>query len=619
MLKSLLVARGVKVTRSQISSFLDFIEEVCPWFPRDGTINIETWNKVGERLQGYHAVHGPEKVPIDTFTLWTLIKECLRGDTGDEKWQRTTRSTEKLYPALSRSKSLDHIPSSMPSAPPPSPPQYEQPLICKLANDLPPCKPPGTNITKDILPPDDWGELEKEAAEYHRKDLVAVFPALQVANAAVQTQQTVNQARSDHLAVSPAFRAGRMPPPPGVDALLMQQSPMQLALKEARKAGETIYDFSGHVFPVIQSQQANGNTVNDYEPIPFKQLKELKAASTQYGPTAPFTMAILETVASNVLPPADWRSLAKAVLTGGEYLLWMAEYSDQCGQYAQTPQCLRLGITYEQLAGAGDFAHVSNQLNFRPEVYDYIRQIGLSSWKKLPKSGVKKEELTKIRQGSDEPYEEFVARLLQVSARLIEDSDAALILVKELAFENANSICQATLRPWKGKATLNDYVRLCSEIGPAYVQGVTLAAALKGQSIEQAMAILKSGNKQRVPGPPGSCYTCGKMGHVAKECKNKSAPFKQPNSKDPGICPKCKKGKHWANECHSRRDKDGNLLVNTPGLQGNERMGQPRAQKTKRGIFPVSETDRNTNPFQTLPEQLPTAPDWTSVPPPTSY
>lgn len=69
-------------------------------------------------------------------------------------------------------------------------------------------------------------------------------------------------------------------------------------------------------------------------------------------------MAILETVASNVLPPADWRSLAKAVLTGGEYLLWMAEYSDQCGQYAQTPQCLRLGITYEQLAGAGDFARV---------------------------------------------------------------------------------------------------------------------------------------------------------------------------------------------------------------------------------------------------------------------
>lgn len=232
---------------------------------------------------------------------------------------------------------------------------------------------------------------------------------------------------------------------------------------------------------------------------------------------------------------------------------------------------------------------MSNQLNFRPEVYDYIRQIGLSSWKKLPKSGAKKEELTKIRQGSDEPYEEFVARLLQVSARLIEDSDAALILVKELAFENANSICQATLRPWKGKATLNDYVRLCSEIGPAYVQGVTLAAALKGQSIEQA---------QRVPGPPGSCYTCGKMGHVAKECKDKSAPFKQPSSKDPGICPKCKRGKHWANECHSRRNKDGNLLVNTPGLQGNERMGQPRAQKTKRGIFPVSKTNRNTEFFQ---------------------
>lgn len=527
MLKSLLVARGIKVTRAQISRFLDFIEEVCPWFPRDGTINIETWNKVGERLQGYYAVHGPEKVPIDTFTLWTLIKECLRGDTGDEKWQRITRSTDKIYPTLPRSKSLDHIPSSMPSAPP----------SFKSAGELPPCRPPDDNAVPDTLGPDDWGELEREGVEIH-KELTAAFPALQIADAAVQ-MLTATDNVSNPPVILPAFRPGRMPPPPGVDTLLMQQSPMQLALRDARRAGGTMNSFldqcpPSQAYPVIQHQLVNGGILNDYEPIPFKQLKELKAASSQYGPTAPFTVAILETVASNVLPPADWRSIAKAVLTGGEYLLWTAEYSDQCAQYAQTQQCIQLGITYDQLAGAGNFARVFHQLNFRQEVYDIIRQIGLSSWKKLPKSGVKKEELTKIRQGPDEPYEDFVARLLQVSARLIEDSDAALILVKELAFENANSICQAALRPWKGKATLNDYVRLCAEIGPGYVQGVTLAAALKGQSIEQAMAILRSGKKQRVPGPPGSCYMCGKMGHVARDYKEKNAPFKQPGSKDPG-------------------------------------------------------------------------------------
>lgn len=105
-----------------------------------------------------------------------------------------------------------------------------------------------------------------------------------------------------------------MPPPPGADAVLMQQSPMQLALKEARKAEETMDEFSGQlfpsqVFPVIQHQLANGGILNDYEPIPFKQLKELKAA--------------------HILPPSDWKSLAKAVLSGGEYLLWTCEYAER--------------------------------------------------------------------------------------------------------------------------------------------------------------------------------------------------------------------------------------------------------------------------------------------------
>ena len=83
MLKSLLKARGISVHAKQIHCFL---QDVCPWFPRDGTINVETWNKVGERIRSFYAAHGPEKVPIEAFTLWSLVKECLRGDTGDEKW-----------------------------------------------------------------------------------------------------------------------------------------------------------------------------------------------------------------------------------------------------------------------------------------------------------------------------------------------------------------------------------------------------------------------------------------------------------------------------------------------------------------------------------------------------
>lgn len=41
MLKNMLRVRGARVSQQQLCSFLKFIEEVCPWFPEEGT--LETW------------------------------------------------------------------------------------------------------------------------------------------------------------------------------------------------------------------------------------------------------------------------------------------------------------------------------------------------------------------------------------------------------------------------------------------------------------------------------------------------------------------------------------------------------------------------------------------------
>lgn len=77
MLKNMLCAHGARVGQQQLCNFLEFIEKVCPWFPEEGTAKMETWKKVGERLQDYYDVHGPGKVPMDTFGLWTLIRDSL--------------------------------------------------------------------------------------------------------------------------------------------------------------------------------------------------------------------------------------------------------------------------------------------------------------------------------------------------------------------------------------------------------------------------------------------------------------------------------------------------------------------------------------------------------------
>ncbi|KAG3256630.1 hypothetical protein H1C71_039719, partial [Ictidomys tridecemlineatus] len=58
-----------------------------------------------------------------------------------------------------------------------------------------------------------------------------------------------------------------------------------------------------------------------YQGLNFKSVKELKEAVTTYGPQAPFTVSLVESITNLNMTPADWANICKAVLTGGQYLL----------------------------------------------------------------------------------------------------------------------------------------------------------------------------------------------------------------------------------------------------------------------------------------------------------
>jgi hypothetical protein len=60
----------------------------------------------------------------------------------------------------------------------------------------------------------------------------------------------------------------------------------------------------------------------------------------------------------------------------------------------------------------------------------------------------------------------------------VSDTDARNILVKQLAFENANRACKAALQH-VDRATLQEMTRICADIQLSHIQGIALAAALK--------------------------------------------------------------------------------------------------------------------------------------------
>ena len=408
MLSVMLKHRGITVSKPKLINFLSFIEEVCPWFPREGTVNLETWKKVGEQIRAHYTLHGPEKVPVETLSFWTLIRDCLDFDNDELK---------RLENLLKQEENPLHVPDPEP--------RYAVPK--GVEGDPPFSKLSRPSDNDDSLSSTDEAELDEEAAKYHQEDwgflaqekgastskddLIECLKNLTVALQSSGIKLPISNSKSPSApplppAYAPSIIAGLDPPPGPPPPPSEIVSPLQKALKQAQRLGEVVSDFS-FAFPVFEN-----NNQRFYEALPFKQLKELKIACSQYGPTAPFTIAMIESLGTQNLPPNDWKQIARACLSGGDYLLWKSEYAEQCARIADVNQQQGIQTSYEMLAGEGAFQATNTQLNFLPGAYPQISNAARQAWKKLPNSSIKTEDLSKVRQGPDEPYQDFVAWLL---------------------------------------------------------------------------------------------------------------------------------------------------------------------------------------------------------------
>lgn len=59
--------------------------------------------------------------------------------------------------------------------------------------------------------------------------------------------------------------------------------------------------------------------------VPFKTLKDLKRTHATPGPTAPVTLALLDGLQYETLPPYDWKAIARACCSGADHLLWKSD------------------------------------------------------------------------------------------------------------------------------------------------------------------------------------------------------------------------------------------------------------------------------------------------------
>ena len=87
-------------------------------------------------------------------------------------------------------------------------------------------------------------------------------------------------------------------------------------------------------------------------------------------------------------------------------------------------------------------------------------------WNRFPTKGDLSGNLSDIKQGPKEQFQEFVDRLLKAAGRIFGDSQAGVPFVTQLAYEDANAACHAAIQPYKAKQTYLDTFIFVKKLDP---------------------------------------------------------------------------------------------------------------------------------------------------------
>lgn len=237
----------------------------------------------------------------------------------------------------------------------------------------------------------------------------------------------------------------------------------------------------------------------------------------------------------------------KACLSPGQYLDWRTFLIEFANEQATVNAAVGNQVwDRDMLLGQGRFAQ--EHTGYPLQVYEQINQIGIRAWKSLPNRGEMNGNLTKIIQGATEPFADFVARMVEATGRIFGDSDTAMPLIKQLVFEQCTKECRTAITLYKNRG-VEAWMKICQELGGPLSNAGLAAVVMQLQ-----------GRKRGTPAE--ACFRCGWMGHVKKDCPERSA-TQGPRARQPGLCIKCRKGNHWASECQSIKDINGQPLVSS--------------------------------------------------------
>ncbi|XP_055262422.1 endogenous retrovirus group K member 8 Gag polyprotein-like [Moschus berezovskii] len=443
-LKYMLKSRGLEISDTQAIKVWGDITRLTPWIDSANLFSCDTWDRV-QTLARKTEIQDGEEPPLGFYPTISALKTCFAPEKLQvDEGETTTHNAERQW------EQFDDERATINSG--------EKEGKTTIANNLWP--PSGeekrSNQTEDFLST----PSAPEAPTYKSN----LYPPL-----APPFKGGVNNASPWRLGESPWRRRTYPEDPWGTP------SPFN---------ADSIQAFPINVNP-------GGNRPASWYPWEAQDIKELKKAVAEDGPSSPWAETILQGLAHQSCTTQDWEMLCKAVLPSNIYIKCCAFFKEECHAQVERNQAANpvIPVTFRMLSGMADQWSTGPQQAIIPAPYtDQVRAICLAPWRKLAE-GPSEPPISGITQKNNEDLSTFIDRVEKSMQRKFPSGPLRDQFVKMLVWEGMNSNHKVAWTGQKDRA-MEQWVVATKDIGTQHHQTQAMVAAMEAQikAIADALA-----------------------------------------------------------------------------------------------------------------------------------